>query len=547
MLLRTIARLWRTLHWLRPIQFYGRAWFRLHLPRPDLSHAPPLRERRGSWSRPAVREASLIGPTEWLLLNVPGELTEVGWDGPLRGKLWRYNQHYFDDLNARNSSERVEWHLALLRAWVSSNAPGVGVGWEPYPTSLRIVNWVKWALRGNELPSMCVQSIAIQARWLRKRLETHLLGNHLIANAKALTFAGLYFVGDEADAWLAKGLALLDREILEQILPDGGHFERSPMYHLIVLEDLLDLVNVRRAYALPVPEMWRDRVQRMLIWSRVMRHPDNEIPFFNDAAFRVAPAPKSIDDYALRLGCGQETPKSNVTTYLQSSGYARLENDLAVLLLDLAPVGPDYLPAHAHADTLSFELSIASHRVVVNGGTSVYDNCTERHRQRSTLAHAALVVDSENSSDVWGSFRVARRARVINARTWKAANTLCAEGAHDGFCRLKGAPVHHRRWKLTSTELVVTDKLVGHGRHRVEIVFPLAPTFVPHRSEGGQVLVEGVGISVTLNVDSIADVCLESTTWHPQFGVAESSWRVRVVLVGNLPIKHVTTLRWSVA
>lgn len=546
MLLKTIARFWRTLRWLRPIQIYGRVWFRLHRPRPDLSRAPPLRERRGSWAPPAVREASLIGPTEWLLLNVPGELAEIGWHGSLRGKLWRYNQHYFDDLNAANANERVEWHLTLLRAWVSANAPGIGVGWEPYPTSLRIVNWVKWALGGNELPPICLESIAVQARWLRRRLETHLLGNHLIANAKALIFAGLYFVGDEADGWLAKGLALLDREIPEQILPDGGHFERSPMYHLVVLEDLIDLVNLRTAYALPVREMWRDVIRRMLIWSRVMRHPDNEIPFFNDGAFKVAPASTRIDDYASRLGCSAEVPKSDGTTYLDSSGYVRLENDRAILFVDLAPVGPEYLPAHAHADTLSFELSIASRRVIVNGGTSVYDNCTERHRQRSTLAHAAVVVDGENSSDVWSAFRVARRARVMNARTWKAENSVWAEGAHDGYRWLTGAPVHRRRWKLDSTSLVVTDELTGHGRHRVEIVFPLAPALMPRRLDAGQILVEGDGISVTLNATSTADVHLEPTTWHPQFGMAVPSWRVRVVLVGNLPIKHVTTLRWGV-
>jgi hypothetical protein len=39
----------------------------------------------------------------------------------------------------------------------------------------------------------------MQVRFLRKRLEVHLLGNHLFANAKALVFAGLYFSGDEAE------------------------------------------------------------------------------------------------------------------------------------------------------------------------------------------------------------------------------------------------------------------------------------------------------------------------------------------------------------
>ena len=71
--------------------------------------------------------------------------------------------------------------------------PGRGPGWDPYPVSRRIVNWVKWALLGQELPPECRTSLAVQARWLGGRLEYHLLGNHLLANAAALVHAGLYF------------------------------------------------------------------------------------------------------------------------------------------------------------------------------------------------------------------------------------------------------------------------------------------------------------------------------------------------------------------
>src|SRR5690606_6973721 len=147
------------------------------------------------------------------------------------------------DLCAEGGDRRSAWHLDLLRDWVAANPPGHGDGWEPYPTSLRIVNWIKWALAGNTLPPACVHSLAVQVRWLRRCLEIHLLGNHLFANAKALVFAGLYFSGPEAHRWLATGLRILEREIAEQILPDGGQFERSTMYHALAYEDMLDLVN----------------------------------------------------------------------------------------------------------------------------------------------------------------------------------------------------------------------------------------------------------------------------------------------------------------
>jgi Uncharacterized protein conserved in bacteria len=142
---------------------------------------------------PAAREPSLVGEGRFEFLGVQGALPDVGWDSPKREKLWRYNQHYFDDLNALGAAARADWHQALLLQWIQANPPAIGTGWEPYPTSLRIVNWVKWSLAGNAFSSACVHSLAVQARWLRRRLEWHLLGNHLFANAKALVFAGALF------------------------------------------------------------------------------------------------------------------------------------------------------------------------------------------------------------------------------------------------------------------------------------------------------------------------------------------------------------------
>ena len=87
----------------------------------------------------------MTAPRVWHLLGESGHLDEVGWDGSQREKLWRYNQHYFDDLNAEGAADRQEWHSQLLSDWVANNPPGVGIGWDPYPVSLRVVNLVKWA------------------------------------------------------------------------------------------------------------------------------------------------------------------------------------------------------------------------------------------------------------------------------------------------------------------------------------------------------------------------------------------------------------------
>ena len=235
------------------------------------------------------------------------------------------------------------------------------------------MNWIKWSLAGHALAEAATHSLAIQARWLSRRLETHLLGNHLFANAKALVFAGLYFEGAEPAAWLSMGAHILERELQEQILPDGGQFERSPMYHALALEDVLDLLNLVDSLAESSSEVHRlrsalaIRLPSMLRWLLAMSHPDRSLGQFNDTAQGIAPTNDELLRLATDLGFEAEVDDNTDLQILTDSGYMRVSRPPMVALIDVAPVGPDYLPGHGHADTLSFELSLGGLRVIVNG------------------------------------------------------------------------------------------------------------------------------------------------------------------------------------
>src|SRR5205823_2685066 len=209
---------------------------------------------------PPLREGSLVEENVFRFLNVERSLSDAAdWNDPSADRLWLYNLHYFDDLNAAGRGRRRAWHERLIARWITENPPGFGAGWEPYPLSLRIVNWIKWEWSGFSLSDAAVHSLAVQARYLRGRLEYHLLGNHLLANAKALVFAGLFFEGDESRKWLDLGLGILESELTEQILADGGHFERSPMYHSIVFGDVLDLLAMSRVFPSVLPPRASER------------------------------------------------------------------------------------------------------------------------------------------------------------------------------------------------------------------------------------------------------------------------------------------------
>lgn len=461
-------RLFHTVRHLKVIQVTGRIASHLRQLRIDDRPAPGRRPLGQEWILPPWRETSLISPTCATFLNVSREIRSAeDWNRADWPRLWLYNLHYFDDMDAAGSGDRAAFLNDWMRRWIKENPPGYGVGWEPYCLSLRIVNWCRWAWRGHELPAEAIHSLAIQTRALADQIEVHLLGNHLLANAKALAFAGVFFEGDEADAWLAKGSRIISAELAEQVLPDGGHFERSPMYHGVILSDVLDLIalaRLSRGRVRPaLVEQLQDVAERMTTWALTMRHADGEIAFFNDAAQGIAPSPETLASMARALAVEVRTPDPS-GQHLAPSGYCIFNRGAGRLICDLAPIGPDYIPGHAHADTLSFELSLGANRVFVNTGTSEYSDSRIRHFERSTAAHNTVVIDGENSSDVWGAFRVGRRARVCRADILESDRQVVVVAEHTGYRRWGRRRAHERTWKMQAGELSISDALRGEWR-----------------------------------------------------------------------------------
>lgn len=466
------------------------------------------------------------------VLNETWHIGEGAWAVNAPSQLWLYHLHYFDDLNALGAESRRRWHVEAIAKWIRDHPPGRGDAWAPYPTSLRVVNWIKWALGGAALDAPAIQSLATQIRALRRRLEYHLLGNHLFVNAKALVCGGLFFEGSEAEQWLDNGMMILAREIPEQILGDGGQFERSPMYHALALEDMLDLINVTAAFRGGVPERWSSFVdswpalaQRMRLWLSAMRHPDGEIAFFNDAAMGIAPPPAELERYAKDLlgppSEGVSGDGSLRISHLADSGYVRADVPDAALMIDVAPIGPDYLSGHAHADTLSFELSLFGQRVVVNGGTSRYGLGPDREAERGTSAHSTVTVDDENSSEVWAGFRVARRAMPFDLAVEREGRSLRVSCAHDGYRRLAGKPLHRRMWMFQPGTLHIEDHVEGRFQSAVARfhLHPAVEVMLDESGASGRLRLPG-GKDVRWR-SSAGSTQLEPSYYAPEFGRRE--------------------------
>lgn len=528
-------RLVNTVRYLKLRQITYRLYYKFWAPRVMTSPACTRRPWPHAWIAPAVLPSTMRASGCFEFLGEHGCVAnERGWNLSGKSKLWLYNLHYLDDLNAVGAESRYEQHRALIDCWIAENPSSIGLGWEPYPLSLRIVNLVKWFGRWGLAEPRLLESLALQAHALSKRIEFHLLGNHVLANAKALVFAGAFLAGDAPNRWLERGVRILDREIPEQFLSDGGHFELSPMYQAIVLADLCDLLNLARLSGLEVlrerADEWRAKLARGLAWLSTITHPDGAFGFFNDTALNVAPALHSLYDYAAIVGCDarEAATRSDVAVSkvalrrLESSGYYRVDMPRAtVALLDVARVGPDYLPGHAHADTLSFELSIHAQRTIVNSGTSLYGDCAERHRQRGTAAHNTVLIDGVDSSEVWGAFRVARRAYPTLHAITETEDSIVLEASHDGYRRLPGNVVHRRRWTFTQTAVTVHDMLSGRFKS-AEAYFHIHPDVQVEEdaSMRGVRLILRSGQQVIVLADGAKRLELRRSTWHPMFGAS---------------------------
>jgi uncharacterized heparinase superfamily protein len=416
-------------------------------------------------------DAEAAAPERVSRARALADAADPPWHDPAITRLARYHLHYFewvDDLAAQAAlGERERAYQSfrrLVRSWLAANERIAGDGWHPYTISLRCVNWCRAAsIFAAELTAdaafaeQLAGATVTQLRFLARNIEFDVRGNHIIENCRALIAGGVAFSGSEADRWLSHGLEILRREVAEQVLADGGHFERVPSYHVVVTRDLLQIAQWLRRNR-DVPSWLADAVRRMLRFLDAIIMADGRLPLFKDTTY------DSPDPHAL-LAAGADffgdlRYGARLTLFLPQSGYAIFRPvEGASLIVDVGPPCPDYLPAHAHADMLTFELCVGGRRVVVDSGVYTYQAGEWRDYFRATRAHNTVEVEGENQSEVWSSFRVGRRAKPHAVRV--TATSVSAE--HDGYERLPSAVRHRRTISMVGRAVVVVDRLSGRG------------------------------------------------------------------------------------
>jgi uncharacterized heparinase superfamily protein len=315
--------------------------------------------------------------------------------------------------------DAVEAARRWTESWAESEATRVGEpgylrgAWTPHSVSLRLLNWARfyaWAdleTHDREFAALVRHQLWKNARVLENHVEYDLGGNHLIENGAGLAVAGAFL--DDDDLWDHAVRVLVDAA--DQFLADGGHFELSPMYHVLTLTRYLTVLDLCRETGRTVPGAVRRVATEGTRFLAAVAGPDGRIPLLNDSVYGEALPADACRRYAEAVGVDPDVVagRESDPAALEPSGLYWLGSDEDRLLFDGGPVGPPHLPAHSHDDLLAVSLWVDGRPVLTDTGTKSYVAGPARQHARSVAAHNTVQYGDVEPIPVGGSFLMGRR------------------------------------------------------------------------------------------------------------------------------------------
>lgn len=468
--------------------------------------------------------SALDGAWDWSLQQFQGG------SGPSR--LWKFQLHSFRwmaVLARGHGPGSLDLMDRLSRSWIAAHPSprrrARALAWNSYTMANRIEQWAyAETLCGPFLSSTVRAAARQQAQFLARHFEWDLRGNHLVRNATGLLVASLWLQVPESGFWMDRAAQVLRGALRRQLCSDGGHYERSPMYHLVVMEDFAQCLELLRC-AGHLPALQRslaEGLQRMADWSCSVMWPDGTIPLFNDSAAGVVPAPAQLVARVKRQ-CQPDpgaSPAANAD-HRPTSGFAVLRAGSWLAIVDGGPLGPREQPGHAHCGLGSMVASYHTERILEDTGVFEYEHGTRRSYARSTAAHSTLQFEGEEQADCWGEFRMGRRVRRI--------------GWHNDArsCQLEYAwqsgRIHRRCVVVDQGQLVIDDEILGARLERMILRWHWAPGVIPDGT-GPSTWVTPARTRIHVELPSAWSWEIDSTPFFPAFGQE----RQRCSLVGRL-------------
>ncbi|MSO55101.1 MAG: hypothetical protein EXQ90_08315 [Rhodospirillales bacterium] len=430
---------------------------------------------------PARAEAILQG--EFILAGRRLPFGPGQWPSATPNPLVAAAIHGFDwlrDLRAHGSDVARECGRALVQDWLASHDRWEAITWRADVLADRIANWLShYAFLSGadaEFGAALRRAAARQLKHLARAAANAPQGASQFVVIKGLVYGGVALPGLESI--LARGLAMLEREVVSQILPDGGHYQRHPGFQLEVMRTLIDIEGALLAAHIEAPPELRHAIDRMAPMVRCLRHGDGRFPLFNGST--------EGDEVQIALVLSRSGTRGRALSAAPHSGYHRLTAGRTVLLMDAGPPPPAEADEHAHAGTLSFEMSIGRDRLIVNCGTQPVATGEWRDALRHTAAHSTLVVDDSNSAEVSAAGGLGHRPGLVEVIRREVDGCFLIEASHDGYRNALGL-VHRRSLYLASdgSDVRGEDILEGTGGQSAAVRFHLHPRVQASMIEGG--------------------------------------------------------------
>lgn len=430
-----------TIKYLKPVQIFGQIYNKFNHPR--FESIAKISSHLSLKANPIIKTNCLNDDT-FCFINITSRFTS--WNELKNGALWAYNLNYMDWLLQTDIDESccIKWIDKFI-----FDSHENKIGFDPYPTALRCMNWIKFfslhpECKTNEKDSFLYSQLIL----LSKKIEYHLLGNHILEDAFSLYIGSIYFQDNHLNK-LSKHI--ITNELNKQVLDDGAHFEQSPMYHCILLDRLLDCINITTSSSTEQQNdnflvVLKTNAIKMLGHLENLTWKDLSIPLFNDAAYNIAPSANELFDYAKRL----ELKWSPIS--LKDCGLRYLSFEQKEIFVDIGNFCSSYQPGHSHADTFTYEMRINGKPFIIDSGISTYEKNSRRDYERSTHAHNTISINNMSSSQTWDGFRVGNRAKV----TVLSEGNKFVNAVHNGFGRgLK----HNRKFNITDNQFIIEDNI----------------------------------------------------------------------------------------
>lgn len=517
--------------------------------RRHLARLPSLRMARVPDAPAQPVRDPWLGDLEQGGLIMRGELVMAGGGVALRpgafgpsdaNPLLRAAAHAFTwlrDLRALGTDAARMRARALVSDWIGEPEPD-RIADRPDVVGARIAAWLGHydffaASADDGFRQRLMARLVADARVLAAALPAEELDARALTAVKGLIAAAVAL--PEHSAFLTRALRVLPQELNRQILPDGCHCERSPAQQLAVLMDLVEIRALLQAAQAPPPEPLPRAIERMGPALRLMRHGDGGLALFNG----------SSEDSSARIEAAltQAGRAGRMPSQLADGGFHRLQTGRTVLIMDCGAPPPAKLDRHAHAGTLSFELSIGRERLIVNCGAAPGAGPEWREACRATAAHSTLVIAETSSADLRPEGLGTRRPEHVEVSRQEAGGAHWLHASHDGWRGPFGA-IHHRRIYIAESgeDIRGEDAVEAQAPQPFVVRFHLHPGVEASLQQDGEAVLLRLpsGTGWRLRADG-ARVGLEESVY---LGGPEPRHSEQVVLTGHQDGQQ--QVRWAI-